>query len=215
MDDTKQLSKSHVLCANPDTQELLLEIYLNLKCSDAIYGLYCDKRLKNIQERLNHTNTLCIYFVDHLKQIGFCYDAAGSVINWDNYQILALMGIFQFRFSPTFFTFIIRCSGIQCNTESSKLKIYSYQHRWYDLITYSDLTGDKCHLLTAVKHTTPSILLPTLLSSQPQVRLTAHSSTMVMICTNYSLTLVSWSGSRPCPRLQPLPALASPGPASP
>ena len=173
MDDTKQLSKSQLLCANPDTQELLLEIYLNLKCSDAIFGLYCYKSSKNIQERLNHTNKFCIYFVNHLKQIGLCNDAAGSVIIWYNYQILASIGIFQFRFSPTYFTSITRCSGIQCNTESSKLKIYSYQHRWYDLITYSDLTGDKCHLLTAVKHTTPSILLPTLLSSQPQVRLTA------------------------------------------
>ena len=49
------------------------------------------------------------------------------------------------------------------------MKIYSYQHRWYDLITYSDLTEDKGHLLTAVKHTTPSILLPTLLSSHLQI----------------------------------------------
>lgn len=38
LDETKQLWRCQNLCSSPNTQELLLEIYLNLKCSDAVHG---------------------------------------------------------------------------------------------------------------------------------------------------------------------------------
>ena len=40
LDETKQLERSQSLCSSADTQDMLLEIYLNLQCSDAIHGNY-------------------------------------------------------------------------------------------------------------------------------------------------------------------------------
>ena len=42
LDNSKQLSRSKALSSDSDTQELLLEIFLNLKCSDAIYGRFVE-----------------------------------------------------------------------------------------------------------------------------------------------------------------------------